>query len=106
MKNNNCFIHKGLNGVILSKEPGNLYNVHCYKYSGEESKAEQKRTQQLNAVACIKFAVDSVCQPICSASYLPQQHYISHEWHLGMQASQMTRPFTLREMDRVSRSPS
>ncbi len=36
VKNNNCFIHKGLNGVILSKEPGNLYNVHCYKYSGED----------------------------------------------------------------------
>ena len=36
VKNNNCFMHKGLNGVILSKEPGNLYNVHCYKYSGEQ----------------------------------------------------------------------
>ena len=35
VKNNNCFMHKGLNGVVLSKEPGNLYNVHCYKYSGE-----------------------------------------------------------------------
>ena len=35
VKNNNCFMHKGLNGVILSKEPGNLYNVHCYKYSGK-----------------------------------------------------------------------
>ncbi|KAL3161377.1 hypothetical protein ABBQ32_010270 [Trebouxia sp. C0010 RCD-2024] len=34
VKNNNCFMHKGLNGVVLSKEPGNLYNVHCYKYSG------------------------------------------------------------------------
>lgn len=37
VKNNNCFMHKGLNGVVLSKEPGNLYNVHCYKYSGEHT---------------------------------------------------------------------
>ena len=35
VKHNNSFMHKGVNGVILSKEPGNLYNVHNYKYSGE-----------------------------------------------------------------------
>jgi large subunit ribosomal protein L28e len=34
VKNYNCFMHKGLNGVVLSKEPGNLYNLHNYKYSG------------------------------------------------------------------------
>jgi len=34
VKNNNSFLHKGLNGINLSKEPGNLYNLHSYKYSG------------------------------------------------------------------------
>lgn len=34
VKNNNSFLHKGLNGINLSKEPGNLYNLHSYKHSG------------------------------------------------------------------------
>ena len=37
VKNYNCFMHKGLNGVVLSTEPGNLYNKHSYKYSGTHS---------------------------------------------------------------------
>jgi hypothetical protein len=34
VKNNNSFIRKGRNGIILSAEPGNLYSKHSYKYSG------------------------------------------------------------------------
>ena len=35
VKKNNAFIKKGINGITLSSEPGNLYNVHSYKHSGE-----------------------------------------------------------------------
>ncbi len=35
VKNYNCFLHKGLNGSQFSAEPGNLYNLNSYKYSGE-----------------------------------------------------------------------
>lgn len=64
VKNNNCFMHKGLNGVVLSKEPGNLYNVHCYKYSGEPPQnnflnsafpAQLKRSQQ-SPLTCTQYA--------------------------------------------------
>ena len=34
VKNNHCFLHKGLHGAQFSSEPGNLYNVNSYKYSG------------------------------------------------------------------------
>ncbi|CAL8470823.1 g10365 [Coccomyxa elongata] len=34
VKNYNCFLHKGLNGSQFSAEPGNLYNLNSYKYSG------------------------------------------------------------------------
>lgn len=34
VKGHNAFMRKGLNGMILSAEPGNLYNKHSYKYSG------------------------------------------------------------------------
>ncbi|KAK9904198.1 hypothetical protein WJX75_006622 [Coccomyxa subellipsoidea] len=34
VKNYNCFQHKGLNGSRFSAEPGNLYNLNSYKYSG------------------------------------------------------------------------
>lgn len=34
LKGHNSFVRKGLNGMVLSAEPGNLYNKHSYKYSG------------------------------------------------------------------------
>ena len=34
VRGHNSFIRKGLNGLVLSAEPGNLYNKHSYKYSG------------------------------------------------------------------------
>jgi len=34
VKNNHCFLHKGLHGAQFSSEPGNLYNVNSYTYSG------------------------------------------------------------------------
>mmetsp|Transcript_6210 Transcript_6210/g.17818 ORF Transcript_6210/g.17818 Transcript_6210/m.17818 type:complete len:129 (+) Transcript_6210:122-508(+) len=34
VRGHNAFIRKGLNGLVLSAEPGNLYNKHSYKYSG------------------------------------------------------------------------
>jgi hypothetical protein len=30
----NSFLRKNLNGLLLSAEPGNLYNKHSFKYSG------------------------------------------------------------------------
>ena len=35
VKQNNCFLVKGLHGVQLSAEPHNLANVNSYKYSGK-----------------------------------------------------------------------
>ena len=35
VKNNHAFLHKGLHGAQFSAEPGNLYNINSYKYSGE-----------------------------------------------------------------------
>ena len=35
VKNYNSFLHKGLNGSRFSAEPGNLYNLNSYKYSGQ-----------------------------------------------------------------------
>lgn len=37
VKGHNSFMRKGLNGMVLSAEPGNLYNKHSYKYSGATS---------------------------------------------------------------------
>ena len=34
VKNGNCFLRKGLNGSVFSAEPGNLYNLNTYKFSG------------------------------------------------------------------------
>ncbi len=34
VRGHNSFIRKGINGLVLSAEPGNLYNKHSYKYSG------------------------------------------------------------------------
>ena len=35
VKGNHAFLHKGLHGAQFSSEPGNLYNINSYKYSGE-----------------------------------------------------------------------
>lgn len=35
VKDWNCFQRKGLHGTIFSAEPGNIYNKHSYKYSGD-----------------------------------------------------------------------
>jgi hypothetical protein len=35
VKNNHAFLHKGLHGAQFSSEPGNLYNINSYKYSGQ-----------------------------------------------------------------------
>jgi Ribosomal L28e protein family len=43
LKGHNSFVRKGLNGLVLSAEPGNLYNKHSYKYSGTTS-AESSRS--------------------------------------------------------------
>lgn len=37
VKGHNSFLRKNINGTIFSAEPGNLYNKHSYKYSGEQS---------------------------------------------------------------------
>ncbi len=34
IRGHNAFLRKGLNGMVLSAEKGNLYNKHSYKYSG------------------------------------------------------------------------
>ena len=39
IRGHNAFVRKGLNGLVLSAEKGNLYNKHSYKYSGEVFKA-------------------------------------------------------------------
>jgi Ribosomal L28e protein family len=53
LKGHNSFVRKGLNGLVLSAEPGNLYNKHSYKYSGATSasfacsgRSEAARLQQ------------------------------------------------------------
>ncbi|CAH9132239.1 unnamed protein product [Cuscuta epithymum] len=42
VKKNNCFLVKefgnGTAGVVFSKEPNNLYNLHSYKHSGLANK--------------------------------------------------------------------
>eukprot|EP00983_Pelagomonas_calceolata_P133060 1161928-Pelagomonas_calceolata.AAC.10 len=39
VKKSNCFLRKGIHGgnhrTMFSAEPGNLYNKHSYKFSGE-----------------------------------------------------------------------
>ena len=34
IRSNNSFVHKSLHGHLFSREAGNLYNKHSYKYSG------------------------------------------------------------------------
>lgn len=34
LRNHSCFLKKGLNNVVLTSEPGNLYQKNSYKYSG------------------------------------------------------------------------
>ena len=65
----NSHIVKGLNGtnrkgggIILSKEPGNLYNKHSYKYSGLQGKAMR---------AWASFSLQPLC-PCCR--HLQRQH--------------------------------
>lgn len=36
VKGHNSVLRKNLNGSVFSAEPGNLYNKHSYKYSGEQ----------------------------------------------------------------------
>ncbi len=43
VKNYNCFLHKGLNGSRFSAEPGNLYNVSSYKYSGRCNRTSREK---------------------------------------------------------------
>jgi len=38
IKGGNSFMRKGLNGTILSSEPGNLTSKHSYKFSGIANK--------------------------------------------------------------------
>lgn len=55
VKNYNCFLHKGLNDSQFSAEPGNLYNLNSYKYSGGAqdcniyTKHEMKRQRYLES---------------------------------------------------------
>ena len=55
----NSHIVKGLNGtnrkgggIILSKEPGNLYNKHSYKYSGLQAHAMARPCVPKHASPC------------------------------------------------------
>ena len=52
VKNYNCFLHKGLNGSQFSSEPGNLYNLNSYKYSGQPSAGRKGSLTFVHSTIC------------------------------------------------------
>lgn len=52
LKGHNSFVRKGLNGMVLSAEPGNLYSKHSYKYSGTLVCAVLFAGMQLLSLVC------------------------------------------------------
>merc|ERR1711908_58210 len=63
VKGGNSFMRKGLNGTILSAEPGNLTSKHSFKYSGLANAKSVGLTESDGAVVLSKGKPKSYGKP-------------------------------------------